>query len=77
MDVLQGSYNPYLVMVSIFVAILASYAALSIAIEVAISPVSDLQLLLGGGAISMGMGIWSMHFLGMLAFSLPVEMGRV
>ena len=64
-------------MVSIFVAILASYAALSIAIEVAISPVSDLQLLLGGGAISMGMGIWSMHFLGMLAFSLPVEMGRV
>jgi len=30
---------------------------------------------LGGGAFAMGLGIWSMHFIGMLAFSLPIELG--
>ena len=33
------------------------------------------QLWLVGGAFSMGVGIWSMHFIGMLAFSLPIPMG--
>lgn len=30
---------------------------------------------LAGGASAMGLGIWSMHFVGMLAFSLPIPLG--
>ena len=30
---------------------------------------------LGGGALAMGFGVWSMHFIGMLALSLPIELG--
>ncbi|WP_229797363.1 putative bifunctional diguanylate cyclase/phosphodiesterase [Jeongeupia chitinilytica] len=30
---------------------------------------------LAGGAFAMGLGIWSMHFIGMLAFSLPIPLG--
>lgn len=74
-ELLAGNYNPYLVLVSILVAILASYAALTLAIELVMSKSSDNQLLLSGGSIAMGMGIWSMHFIGMLAFSLPIEIG--
>ncbi len=28
-----------------------------------------------GGAVAMGIGIWSMHFVGMLAFRLPIDLG--
>ncbi len=67
------SYNPYLVIVSAFIAVLASYAALDLAGRVAISRGDERKIWLLGGAIAMGTGIWSMHFLGMLAFSLPVS----
>lgn len=30
---------------------------------------------LAGGAVAMGLGIWSMHFVGMLAFRLPIPLG--
>lgn len=64
------TYNPYLVIVSAFIAVLASYAALDLAGRVATSQAADRKVWLVGGAIAMGTGIWSMHFLGMLAFSL-------
>lgn len=64
------TYNPYLVIVSAFIAVLASYAALDLAGRVATSQGSDRKVWLVGGAIAMGTGIWSMHFLAMLAFSL-------
>mgnify|MGYP002041625132 FL=1 len=32
-------------------------------------------LWLVGGAIAMGIGIWSMHFIGMLSFKLPIALG--
>ncbi|HCF30359.1 MAG TPA: signal protein, partial [Cyanobacteria bacterium UBA11049] len=67
------SYNPYLVIVSAFIAVLASYAALDLAGRVAISRGDERKIWLLGGAVAMGTGIWSMHFLGMLAFSLPVN----
>jgi len=73
--VLTESYNPQLVLASIFVAIVASYSALTVAIEMVNARLSERKLLLGGGAIAMGMGIWSMHFIGMIALSLPVETG--
>ncbi|HSV47007.1 MAG TPA: MHYT domain-containing protein [Ramlibacter sp.] len=68
-------YEPWLVLASIGVAILASYVALSLAsrVSVARSRRASAYWLLGG-AVSMGAGIWSMHFVGMLAASLPIPM---
>ena len=71
-----GSYSPGLVLLSIFVAILASYTALDL-----VKRISSLQVARYrhfwrvGGALAMGIGIWSMHFIGMLAFIMPMPMG--
>ena len=68
-------YHHGLVVVSLLVAILASYAALNLALRIRdASRVAAPAWLLGGG-FAMGTGIWSMHFIGMLALSLPVEIG--
>lgn len=68
-------YELWLVLASIGVAILASYVALSLASRVSVARSRRASLLwLLGGAISMGVGIWSMHFVGMLAASLPIPM---
>lgn len=66
------SYNPYLVIVSAFIAVFSSYAALTLASKVTTSRSTNRKFWLIGGATIMGTGIWSMHFLAMLAFSLPV-----
>ncbi|MCI8210698.1 histidine kinase [Pseudomonas sp. S25] len=71
---LIGSYTSSLVLVSIFVAILASYTALDLAGRIASSKGRVAALWMAGGACSMGVGIWSMHFIGMLAFDLPIEL---
>ncbi|HEX3430629.1 MAG TPA: MHYT domain-containing protein [Rhizomicrobium sp.] len=61
-----------LVATSVFVAILASFVALSISARVCAATTQRGRLAwTGAGAISMGGGIWAMHFIGMLAFSLP------
>ncbi|WP_050468925.1 putative bifunctional diguanylate cyclase/phosphodiesterase [Herbaspirillum chlorophenolicum] len=75
---LSASYDSLLVAVSLFVAILASYTALDMAER--INTTSNLhsmaaRLWLAGGAVAMGIGIWSMHFIGMLAFRLPILLG--
>jgi diguanylate cyclase (GGDEF)-like protein len=70
-----GSYSYWLVLLSIAVAIFASYTALDLSTRITASRGRSAQLWLIGGAFSMGVGIWSMHFIGMLAFSLPVPMG--
>src|SRR6185436_15834962 len=68
-------YEFWLVLASIGVAILASYVALSLAARVSYARSRRASLFwLLGGAVSMGMGIWSMHFVGMLAASLPIPM---
>jgi PAS domain S-box-containing protein len=66
------TYNSGLVVVSVAIAILAAFVALSISgrIVAATTPRARYAWA-GAGAISMGGGIWSMHFVGMLAFSLP------
>ena len=69
---LTGHYDISLVLVSIFVAIVASYSALSLAGRVAESKGRARYAWTVGGAIAMGSGIWAMHFVGMLAFSLPI-----
>ena len=71
---MQASYNPSLVALSILVAVLVSYTALSLAARVAAANASLIRFWLIGGAVAMGIGIWSMHFIGMMAFSLPVAL---
>jgi NO-binding membrane sensor protein with MHYT domain/CheY-like chemotaxis protein/two-component sensor histidine kinase len=69
----QIRYDLWLVLISIGVAIFASFVALSLASRVSVARdrwVSRFWLF--GGAMSMGIGIWSMHFVGMLAASLPI-----
>ncbi len=68
------TYSPWLVSLSIAVAILVSYTSLQLASRVAESQHSAGRIWLILGALSMGVGIWSMHFIGMLAFSLPITL---
>lgn len=67
-----GSYDFRLVALSYLVAVLASYTALDLAGRVSAAAGRARLIWLAGGALSLGIGIWAMHFTGMLAFSLPM-----
>jgi NO-binding membrane sensor protein with MHYT domain/signal transduction histidine kinase len=69
---LIGSYNYTLVALSVLIAIFASYAALDLAGRVTAAGGWTRAVWLLGGAGAMGTGIWSMHYIGMLAFILPI-----
>ena len=70
-----GKYNALLVLLSILVAIFVSYTALSLSARVARAKGgSNAGIWVAGGALAMGCGIWSMHFIGMLALSLPIPL---
>jgi PAS domain S-box-containing protein len=69
---LIGSYNYALVALSVVIAIFASYAALDLAGRVTAASGWTRAVWLLGGAGAMGIGIWSMHYIGMLAFILPI-----
>ena len=69
---LIGSYNYALVALSVLIAMLASYAALDLASRVTAAGGWTRVLWVLGGACAMGTGIWSMHYIGMLAFILPI-----
>jgi diguanylate cyclase len=67
------TYVYWLVVISLATSIVASYAAFSFAERVADSTGARYWFWLVGGSSAMGLGIWSMHYLGMLAVELPVE----
>jgi len=69
---LVSSYDYQLVALSVLIAVLASYSALDLAGRVTATRGSARLAWLIGGAIAMGTGIWSMHYIGMLAFQLPI-----
>jgi two-component system, sensor histidine kinase and response regulator len=69
---LIGSYDYRLVALSVLIAMFASYAALDLAARVTAARGGVRYAWLFGGGTAMGTGIWSMHYIGMLAFSLPV-----
>ncbi len=71
---MNGSYQSWIVALSIIVAIAASHAALSLAQRMSRAQDKKARLWLTGGAVSMGIGIWSMHFIGMMAFQLPIPL---
>ncbi|MGH8583911.1 MAG: MHYT domain-containing protein, partial [Gammaproteobacteria bacterium] len=71
---LPYSYDPGLVAISVLIAVLASYVALNFAARLTTTRGRERFGLLLCGAVAMGTGIWSMHFVAMLAFSLPIPM---
>jgi diguanylate cyclase (GGDEF)-like protein len=71
----SASYSPSLVFISLCVAILASYTALDLSGRIATARGRSVYLWIGGGALAMGFGVWSMHFIGMLALELPLALG--
>jgi PAS domain S-box-containing protein len=66
-------YDSRLVALSIFIAISASYGALDLGARVTAARGWIRSVWVVGGATAMGLGIWSMHFTGMLAFRLPIQ----
>jgi methyl-accepting chemotaxis protein PixJ len=70
--VLVGSYDYRLVALSVLISILAAYAAHDLAARVTVAHGGARLPWLLGGATASGIGTWSMHYTGMLAFSLPV-----
>lgn len=71
---LVSQYNQILVVISFVVAILAAYTALNMAARVAGSRGVAARVWLAGGGVSMGIGVWAMHFIGMLAMDLSMSM---
>ncbi len=68
---LQGTYNPWLVCLSILIAMGSSFIGLQIAAMAKRAPKGlHAQVALLTGSLAMGGGIWSMHFIGMLAFRI-------
>jgi NO-binding membrane sensor protein with MHYT domain len=70
--VITATYDPYLVALSILVAGFASYTALDLGGRVALAQGPTHPIWLAAAALTMGAGIWSMHFVAMLAFMLPM-----
>ena len=66
------SYDIAIVGLSILVAFQGAYVSLSLARQVPAAAGWRLRALLSGAAVTLGVGIWAMHFVGMLALQLPV-----
>jgi NO-binding membrane sensor protein with MHYT domain len=66
-----GHYNDYWLVFSILLGILFSYIALDLRWKMIIFNNFKYNLWLLGCAIAMGIGIWTMHFVGMLAMKIP------
>jgi diguanylate cyclase (GGDEF)-like protein len=77
MTYLTAQYNPWGVLVSVLIGSFASYVALDLARRVQTEAEDRIAALAwwAGGSLALGTGIWSMHFVGMLAFSLPIALG--
>ncbi len=69
---LRATYDGRLVVLSLLVAILGAYTALTLADPVAVTRGRARALWLGGGAFALGLGIWGQHVVGMLAYGLPI-----
>src|SRR5438132_654974 len=69
---MQCHYDVRLVTLSVLIAICAAYAALELGARTTAATGRMRLAWLIGGATAMGVGIWSMHYVGMLAFTLPV-----
>ncbi|MGF1485896.1 MAG: MHYT domain-containing protein, partial [Prochloraceae cyanobacterium] len=71
---LQSSYDPILVSFSIFIAVIAAYTALELTERISSKGKIRVGWLLGS-SLMMGTGVWSMHFVGMLAYNIGIPIG--
>jgi NO-binding membrane sensor protein with MHYT domain len=74
-DAMRVSYDLHTVVLSLLVACVSAYVAFWLAERIAENRGRWRAFWLFGGASAMGAGIWSMHFIGMLAYHLPVPIG--
>ncbi len=72
---LPSHHNLWVVAASLLLATLASYVALDLSRRVRHASGRPHLLWWALGSLAMGTGIWSMHFVGMLGFSLPIALG--
>ncbi len=72
--ILQGEYSLPIVVLSIIIAFLASFTALSMNEKIRKNGFFSRNFWLTLASIAMGLGIWAMHFIGMSAFRLPISM---
>ncbi len=72
---LEFSYDMDLVVMSVIVAMMASYVALNLVGRVTSAEGRAAHYWLAGGAVALGAGIWSMHFIGMLSVRMPIQLG--
>ena len=70
---ITGTYDLGLVALSVVIAIFASFAALDLTGRITASRNKPRLFWLFGGASAMGLGIWCMHYIGMLAFRMPMN----
>jgi NO-binding membrane sensor protein with MHYT domain len=68
---MRVTHEPWLVVLSVIVAIQGAYVGLSLAVQVAEAAGVRRRLLLAAAALSLAVAIWAMHFVGMLAVRLP------
>ena len=72
MQVLDFSHDPLLVLASLLVAMMAGFTGLSLSRGLSTRSVTYQKILIVLSAISLGGGIWSMHFVAMLGLQLPI-----
>lgn len=66
-------HDPYLVALSVAIAILGGYTGFALAARVRSAPGASRRVLLAGAAAFLAVGIWTMHFVGMLAAPIPTD----
>jgi diguanylate cyclase (GGDEF)-like protein/PAS domain S-box-containing protein len=73
MPIINGTYNIWLVALSVGLAMVTAYAALELAGRATAASQGRVQAIwLAAGSTAMGLGIWAMHYIGMLALSMPM-----
>src|SRR5258708_18204123 len=70
---MHGSHDFRMVGLSVLIAMVAAYATLDLAGRVTAARSRGRVYWILGGAGSMGTGIWAMHYIGMVAYNLPVK----
>jgi diguanylate cyclase len=68
-----AGHDPYLVALSVVIAILGGYTGFGLAARIRGTPGVSRRLLLAGAAAFLAVGIWTMHFIGMLAAPIPAD----
>jgi NO-binding membrane sensor protein with MHYT domain len=66
-------HDPYLVALSVVIAILGGYTGFGLAARIRATPGVSRRVLLAGAAAFLAVGIWTMHFIGMLAAPIPAD----